>query len=65
VIKLMKLDGNTVLLEPRTITRAEREGSITRVSAGLGRDVLVMETPDEIEAKINADALGAGEATGR
>ena len=57
MIKLMKLDGSEVQLEPRTITRIEREGTITRVTAGIGPNLLVVETPAEIEERINAATL--------
>jgi len=57
MIKLMKLDGSDVLLDPRTITRVEREGSVTRVRTGMGSEVLVVQSPSEVEEMINADTL--------
>lgn len=59
MIKLMKLDGSTVMVEPRTIQRVEREGSVTRVSVGIGGDLLVMESPDEVMIKLEADTIRA------
>jgi uncharacterized protein YlzI (FlbEa/FlbD family) len=63
MLRLMKLDGSAVLVEPRTITRVEREGTITRVSAGIGNDLLVLESPDEIQEKIRAETIGPSTAT--
>ena len=57
MIRLMKLDGSTVALEPRTITRVEREGNVTRISTGLGQDILVVETPDEVLDKIETETI--------
>jgi len=64
MIKLMKLDGSTVLIDPRTIQRVEREGTVTRVSAGLGQDLLVMESPEEVMVKIEAATVKAREEAG-
>lgn len=55
----MKLDGSTVILDPRTIQRVDREGNITRVRAGIGDDLLVMESPDEVMLKIEGDTIRA------
>ena len=63
MIKLMKLDGSDVHVEPRTITRLEREGQVTRVTAGIGPNLLVVETPAEIEERINAETLRASTPT--
>ena len=63
MIKLMKLDGSEVYVEPRTITRLEREGSVTRVTTGIGPNLLVVETPGEIEERINAETLRASTPT--
>lgn len=52
MIKLQKLDGSTVLVDPRTIQRVEREGTVTRVRAGVGQELLVTESPDEVAIKI-------------
>jgi len=59
MIKLMKLDGSEILVEPRTITRVEREGTLTRVTAGIGKDLLVVESPSEVRDKINAETLAS------
>ena len=64
MIKLMKLDGSTAFIDPRTIQRVEREGTVTRVSAGLGQDLLVMESPEEVMVKIEAATVKAREETG-
>jgi len=63
VIRLMKLDGSTVALEPRTITRIEREGNVTRISTGLGQDILVVETPDEVLDKLESATVAPGTET--
>ena len=61
MIRLMKLDGSPIGIDPRTITRVERDGSITRVSAGIGQDTLVVESPDEVMEKLNAETVRARE----
>jgi len=60
MIKLMKLDGSSVLVEPRTIQRVERDGTVTRIHAGVGADLLVMESPDEVMLKIEAATVRPG-----
>jgi len=64
MIKLMKLDGSTVFIDPRTIQRVEREATVTRINAGLGQDLLVMESPEEVMVKIEAATVKAREETG-
>ena len=56
---MMKLDGSPIGVDPRTITRVEKDGNVTRVSAGIGQDLLVVETPDEVLDKCNAAAAEA------
>jgi len=63
MIKLMRLDGSDTLIDPRTITRVEREGSVTRIRAGMGSDVLVVQSPAEVEELINADTLRTSRPT--
>jgi len=65
MIKLTKLDGSSVLIEPRTVSRVEREGNVTRLRAGVGDEVLVMESPDEVMLKLEAETTRPGAPPGR
>lgn len=50
------------MVDPRTISRVEREGSVTRLRAGVGGDLLVVESPDEVMIKIEANTIRPREA---
>lgn len=57
----MRLDGSFVFLDPRTISKVERDGTVTKVSTGIGSDVLVMESPEEVMLKIEAATVHPSE----